>query len=517
MFKTPILFLIFNRPDTTQKVFESIKKQKPKYLYIAADGPRSNNNEDRQNCEIVRDIVKQIDWECELKTLFQTKNLGCGKAVSSAITWFFENVEQGIILEDDCLPHIDFFYYCEELLNKYKDDTDILSISGSNFLKGIKRGQTSYYFSSHFHVWGWASWRRAWNKYDYEALYMTEEMLNTKLDKRFITTGEKKLFKSLFRDMKAHKVDSWDYQWLFAHLFQEGLTVIPNVNLITNIGFDGTHFINNHENQLINLPTSTIFPWVLNKNKEVDKKADLLLYKLNFKHNDIEQLFKKIIKTVLHFYKKAFRLILKVLHFSKIDKIIKSVFGIHVELSFIVPNGLMIGTSNKLNNLNLTIRKYDKNRDYYMKVGNSCIISGNFIFETSTGRITIGNNTFIGGSMFVCVNEIKIGNDVMISWGCTIVDNNAHSLDSKERALDMREAHKGLHEGKVGFYKDWTLVKNAPIEIKDNAWIGFNSIILKGVTIGEGAIVGSGSVVTKDVPNYAIVAGNPARIIKYTK
>lgn len=211
------------------------------------------------------------------------------------------------------------------------------------------------------------------------------------------------------------------------------------------------------------------------------------------------------------------QIILKILRKTKVDRIIKKTLGINTDSWFVVPKGLILGSSNKISNLNLNIRKYDENRDYYMKIGNSCIISGHFVFETSTGKITIGDNTFIGGSTFVCVNEIKVGNEVMISWGCTIVDNNAHSLDSKERALDIRDSHRALDEGRVGIYKDWTIVKSAPVEIKDKAWIGFNSIIMKGVIIGEGAIVAAGSVVIKNVPDYAVVGGNPAKKIKYTK
>lgn len=209
-----------------------------------------------------------------------------------------------------------------------------------------------------------------------------------------------------------------------------------------------------------------------------------------------------------------FRIVIKNL---KLDNLIKRILGRNRYLFPIKHKGLTKGISNKLSKFNLSIRKYDRNKDFYMKIGNNCIISGDFIFETSTGKIIIGDNTFIGGSMFVCVNEILIGNDVMISWGCTIVDNNAHSLDSQERAVDMRDAHRALDEGRIGIYKDWTIVKNSPIEIKDKVWIGFNSIIMKGVTIGEGAIVASGSVVTKSVPAYAVVGGNPARIIKYTQ
>ena len=150
-FNTPILFLIFNRPDTTQIVFEEIKKQKPKYLFVAADGVRSHIIEDMEKCKDTRNLVlKGIDWDCEVKTLFRDENLGCGVAVSEAITWFFENVEQGIILEDDCLPHPSFFGYCETLLEKYNDNENVYVISGDNFQNGKQTGNASYFFSNYF-------------------------------------------------------------------------------------------------------------------------------------------------------------------------------------------------------------------------------------------------------------------------------------------------------------------------------------------------------------------------------
>lgn len=150
MFETPILFLIFNRPDVTQRVFEEIKKQKPKFLFIAADGPRENKEGELEKCLQTREIINLIDWDCELKTLFREKNLGCRNAVSSAIDWFFENVESGIILEDDTLPHPDFFRFCEELLIKYKDDERIWLITGTNSLKETDlTGNYSYLFSGY--------------------------------------------------------------------------------------------------------------------------------------------------------------------------------------------------------------------------------------------------------------------------------------------------------------------------------------------------------------------------------
>ena len=150
----------------------------------------------------------------------------------------------------------------------------------------------------------------------------------------------------------------------------------------------------------------------------------------------------------------------------------------------------------------------------YIEVGNDSLISGSYVFENNEGKIKIGDRTFIGGGNFICINLIDIGNDVMISWGCTFVDNNSHSLIWNERKNDVLDWKKGIDENKIGFYKNWSTVKKADIIVKDKAWIGFNSIILKGVTIGEGAIIGAGSVVTKDVPDWTVVAGNPAKEIK---
>jgi len=181
-FNTPILFLVFNRPNTTQRVFNVIRQVKPKQLFVAADGPRRDKGADEEKCEATREIVKQIDWDCEVKTLFREENLGCGKAVSSAITWFFENVEEGIILEDDCLPNLDFFGYCEELLDRYRDNREVMFIGGDNFQKGKKWGDASYYFSAYNHVWGWATWKRTWDIYDFKLDSINENDIDSILN-----------------------------------------------------------------------------------------------------------------------------------------------------------------------------------------------------------------------------------------------------------------------------------------------------------------------------------------------
>lgn len=278
MFETPILFLIFNRPDVTAQVFEEIQKQKPKYLYVAADGARANNGRDVENCKLTRTLVVDgIDWDCEVKTLFRDENLGCGIAVSDAITWFFENVEQGIILEDDCLPHFSFFSYCELLLERYKDDQNIFSISGNNFQNRIKRGHASYYFSNYSHNWGWASWRRAWNHYDHnlsQLAYFKSNNRISKIDNRTVfSTYWLKNFEDVKKEAFTH---IWDSQWMFAMWNAGGMAILPNVNLISNIGFgrNATHTLHK-ESVFANMRIDEIGPIIHPKSMRIDSKADL--------------------------------------------------------------------------------------------------------------------------------------------------------------------------------------------------------------------------------------------------
>ncbi|MDO9184215.1 MAG: hypothetical protein Q7U04_17505 [Bacteriovorax sp.] len=237
-FETPILFLIFNRPDTTQLVFNEIRKQKPKYLFVAADGPRSHKPGEAEKCEDTRAIIQQIDWDCEVKTLFREENLGCGRAVSSSITWFFDNVEEGIILEDDCLPNDSFFKFTSDLLRKYKDDERVFAISGDNFIGQLMPNNESYYFSIYNHVWGWASWKRAWKHYDLGMKSWPSIKKSGHLKTIFENKKQFSYWVNIFDACYAGKIDTWDYQWTFACWSRNGLTILPALNLIRNIGFD---------------------------------------------------------------------------------------------------------------------------------------------------------------------------------------------------------------------------------------------------------------------------------------
>lgn len=289
---TPILFLIFNRPDTTQKVFDVLRKIKPIKLFIAADGPRLDKEGEKEKCDAVRRIATQIDWECQLVTLFRDKNLGCGKAVSEAITWFFENVEEGIILEDDCLPFSSFFLFCSELLDRYRDNKKIALISGNNFQMGKHRGNLSYYFSRYTHIWGWATWRRAWNDYDYT---MAEY---ERLKKKY--SLKKHLPLGMMDSVKYECLDTWDVQWMYTNFLKDRLSIMPNINLVDNIGFtdDATHTRTTIPDYIKYSQSGDLnFPLKHPVNIKANTKADLFTAKNIFNINTIgytQNLFRKI-------------------------------------------------------------------------------------------------------------------------------------------------------------------------------------------------------------------------------
>jgi hypothetical protein len=293
---TPVLFLIFNRPDTTARVFDAIVKAKPRFLFIAADGARPEKPGESEKCRATREIIKQINWECEVQVLFHDHNLGCKASVSSAISWFFEHVEEGIILEDDCLPSESFFSFCTELLVKYSDDKRIMMISGNNFQNGIQRGDAGYYFSSIPWIWGWATWKRAWKLYDlsmrtFPAFVREHRMYNVSqnLD---IQNYRWKCFIPAYED----KIDTWDYQWIYAILINNGLSICPQTNLVSNIGFtsEATH-TRDGNSKFANIPLGEIsdlnHPWAI----QPDVLADNYFYKhyLNVDYSHIKNPLKR--------------------------------------------------------------------------------------------------------------------------------------------------------------------------------------------------------------------------------
>lgn len=240
---TPVVFIIFKRPDTTRRVFEAIRQVKPPKLLVVADGHRADRPGEAEKCAAVRAIIDQVDWDCEVLTNYSDVNMGCKRRVSSGLDWVFEKVEEAIILEDDCLPHPTFFRFCQDLLEKYRDDERVMTISGDNLLFGRKRTNYSYHFSRYHHCWGWATWRRAWIHYDREIRLWPEIKNGDWLKDIFGRSAVVRYRAKLLQRVYESKIDTWDYQWAFSCWIQNGLSIIPSVNLVSNLGFgpEGTH------------------------------------------------------------------------------------------------------------------------------------------------------------------------------------------------------------------------------------------------------------------------------------
>ena len=279
MLETPILLIIFNRPETTKQVFEAIRKQQPKYLYVAADGPRPDRPDDVEKCEAVRNIIK-VDWECELHTLFRTENRGCGFGPAEAITWFFENVEQGIILEDDVVPHSSFFDYCQQLLNLYKDDERVAMISGINLISPWKFDEASYIFSYMGGIPGWATWKRAWTKFDYFIKEWKTKDSKQRIKRLLSNNIAYKHFAKHFDYFSSiNRNDVWDFQWAFTRWNIQGCAIVPGINLIENIGFgpDATHTSNNNHPQARLKADAMKFP-LRHRSFHIDREYDSLIF-----------------------------------------------------------------------------------------------------------------------------------------------------------------------------------------------------------------------------------------------
>jgi len=256
-FDTPVLLLVFNRPDNTQKVFDELKKIQPRFLYVVADGARAHKSDENERVEAVRQIfLTQIDWTCELKTLFRPQNMGCRDSVSSGISWFFEQVTEGIILEDDCIPHPDFFIFCQQTLAQHWDNPKVMCICGTQFLPKAAPAGQAYHYTHMPYTWGWATWQRAWDLYDVNASQISTfaSNPNNPLSKNLSAFIANKILQKI--DNSGKKIaDTWDYQWLFTLLLHNAYSICPTRNLVQNIGFDpnASHFT--YQTQYMNLPT----------------------------------------------------------------------------------------------------------------------------------------------------------------------------------------------------------------------------------------------------------------------
>ena len=235
--QTPVAFLVFNRPDTTARVFAEIAKARPKKLLVVADGPRPGHSGDSERCAAVRSIIDKVDWDCEVLKNYSDINLGCKERVSSGLDWVFGTVDRAIVLEDDILPDPTFFRFCDELLERFAEDERVGLICGHNVQDGILRSSYSYYFSHYNDVWGWASWARGWKNYD-SGMRLWPIIREQGYLKGLLPRSQSvKHWTNIFQDVYDDKIDTWAWRWKFACWVNNMLAVVPQVNLVSNIGF----------------------------------------------------------------------------------------------------------------------------------------------------------------------------------------------------------------------------------------------------------------------------------------
>lgn len=278
--KVPVLLLAFNRPEVTFKTFERIRAYQPTQFFIAVDGPRVDQPAEKELCAQVRSVVDRVDWPCEVKTLFRDKNLGVVQGVITGITWFFEQVESGVILEDDCVAEITFFDYCAELLARYASHTQIKHISGSQFKTENSKVPHSYYFSRIPACWGWATWRRAWAEFDFNLVKNTDEETHLRVLKSAVGNRDYhfNFWQNMFNYHREGRDNIWDYRWTYCIWYHNGIVISPAVNMISNIGFGADATTTKGKNELRNtiaaLPTQALDTLVHPEKIEINERAD---------------------------------------------------------------------------------------------------------------------------------------------------------------------------------------------------------------------------------------------------
>ena len=296
--QTPVAFFVFKRPDTTRRVFEAISNARPTQLLLIADGPREGKEGEVDACHQVREILARVDWPCEVFKNFSDSNLGCGERMISGLNWVFSLVEEAIILEDDCLPNSSFFTFCEELLQRYRGDDRIAYISGDNFFGRYMKPGNSYYYSQIGMIWGWATWRSRWLRYDRHLTDWPKLREQRVLEEIFDEPKVVKYLTRVFDAMHSGKgPDTWDYQWLYTALKENLLAIIPSVNLVSNIGFgdDATHTLG--EDLRFMIPASPIefplrHPPSFNPLRSVDRRRLRDMLPLSIPHRVLNKIVK---------------------------------------------------------------------------------------------------------------------------------------------------------------------------------------------------------------------------------
>lgn len=297
--KIPVALFIYNRLEVTSRVFEMIKAYKPDQLFIIADGSKASDPNDQVKISATRNIFNDINWKCDIRQNYSETNLGCHKRISSGIDWVFNHCDKAVFLEDDCLPHPDFFTFCEELLSRYQDDLRIMHISGSNYLLNKKKIQYSYYYSLYNHCSGWATWSRAWTYFDSDVAIWPILKMNRFLHGLFSDKRSRVSWEKIFQSVYDKEIDSWAYCWTLSCWFNNGLSIIPNRNLVSNIGYGhGATHTKNPKSRFANMPVHELtFPLQHPPDVVRDIDADAITQKLNYDKTILRRIGSEILKS----------------------------------------------------------------------------------------------------------------------------------------------------------------------------------------------------------------------------
>lgn len=298
MLNTPVVLFCFNRPSETKKVFAEIKKIKPFKIFLVMDGPRKNNKKDIINCLKVRKIISNINWNCRVHSNFSKINLGLKKRFTKGLKWVFSKTKSAIILEDDCLPSKDFFYFCETLLNYYNKSKKVKFITGNCFQNKKMKLKETYYFSKYSHIWGWAAWRETWKMYNDNDEYWDKYLKSKKFDKICENKKERQYWRQMFKNIKSGELKSWAFYMLMSMWKNQMLTATPKINLVKNLGFKktGTNTKKIGIKSVLsktNIDKPIIHPKKILINKRADEYVFNNVYNLSFE--------KKIINTLKSF------------------------------------------------------------------------------------------------------------------------------------------------------------------------------------------------------------------------
>jgi acetyltransferase-like isoleucine patch superfamily enzyme/GT2 family glycosyltransferase len=506
----PIVLFVYNRPEHTRQTLQALEKNElanESELFVFVDGPKTDaDNNAKTRIAKVRELIRR-EWKFKSVQIIESKqNRGLANSIINGVTQIVDKYGKIIVLEDDLITAPGFLRYMNEALVLYENESKVMQISGYQFPIDFPTDVPQTFFLPLTTSWGWSTWKRAWDAFDPQAKGWEVLKTDKKLRWRFDLDGSYPYAEMLEAQMEAKTIDSWAIRWWWSVFKEDGISLFCNQSLVKNIGFgkESTHTKHNpfkkHGIKTVKLKHD----FLITVSKDI-KTFDIIKEFLSKSHN----FSSRESKPIIYILNKIQHYLNKLKEYFKIGKKKK-----HQELKLISESisNIKVDPSSLINGANFDIRTFEKK--IYIKIGRDCVINGHFVIENKNGSINIGDRTFIGGGLFISINDIKIGNDVMFSWGCTVIDNNAHSLDWRDRKSDVIDWKKGIEEGTLGKYKDWSKVISAPVKVCDKAWISFNVIILKGVTIGEGAVVAAGSVVTKDVLPYTLVAGNPARFIR---